>query len=403
MIPKRLMILGAGVFQLRLIRRARVLGYETHAVSIPGNYPGFAEADFSHYVDTTDVDAVVAIARKLSVKGVVTAGTDACVPAMGAVCDALGLPGISRLIAETISLKDHFRTFQKDCGIPYPRFITATKADAFVEKAEELRFPIVVKPSDASGSRGVCHIKSHEQEIMKLSFEAAIRHSRRGVVCAEELLKGTEVGGNALLWNGRVEFLAVTAKHMDGLIVRGHNYPTNVSKQTEGSIKACLEQCCGRLGYKRGALNFDVMTDGDDVQIIELAARLGGNGLTDLIERAYGYDTETEVIRMAAGDYPHPAEEQCVRSCGSVVFGAPRAGLLRHMPTLDYLQEKCPFVFDMITQRQVGDEVFPMRHNADLIGYVLFDIPKGLTWRDCADALLENIDIQISCVKCQTG
>ena len=80
---------------------------------------------------------------------------------------------------------------------------------------------------------------------------------------------------------------------------------------------------------------------------------------------------------------------------GSVVFGAPSTGLLGRLSTIDELRETCPFIFDMTVQRKVGDEVSAMSHNADLIGYVIFDIPENMTYQDCSDAVLGNIDIQI--------
>lgn len=393
---RKLLVLGAGIQHLRIIRRARVLGYETHVVSIPGNYPGFAEADVSHYVDTTDIDAVVTLAKRLPAKAIVTGGPDMCVPTMGAVCDALGLPGISRKIAEIMTFKDRFRAFQKDRELPSPRLIAAETDDEFVKKARELQFPIVVKPSDSSASRGICRIEHFDRDTLRSSFEAALNHSRRRIVCAEEVLEGTEVGGNALLWRGRIVFLAITAKHMDGFIVRGNNYPTDASGKEQDAITTALGQYCRELGYGGGALNFDVMVNGHDVRIIELAARLGGIGLSNLIERAYGYDIETEMIRIAAGYPPRPTSGQCIGSCGSIVFGAPRTGLLRGMTTLKELQGTCPFVFDLVARRKVGDEVVAMRNNADLLGYALFNIIDGCTWQTCVNLICKNLGIQVS-------
>ena len=93
MAEPRILILGAGVYQAPLIRRAREMGHETVVLSTPGPWPGVALADTFLPVDITDPEAVVAAAREQEIGGVVTAGTDHGLPALGTVVDVLGLPG----------------------------------------------------------------------------------------------------------------------------------------------------------------------------------------------------------------------------------------------------------------------------------------------------------------------
>lgn len=393
----KLFVLGAGIFQVRLIRLAQALGYETHVLSISGDYPGISEADAFHPIDTRDVGAVVRCAKKLRPAGVLTAGSDVCMPALGAVCDELNLRGISQSVAEMMTFKERFREFQRRSGLRCPRSVAARTLEELRDRVRELVFPVIVKPSDASGSRGISLAASADSGILRAAFAGARASSTRGIVCAEEILPGTEVGGNCLLQEKRIIFLATTAKHMEGFLVRGHSYPTKISSHAQVALRESLEECCEKLGYADGALNFDVMVDGDQVTIIEAAARLGGNGLTDLTEHAFGYNIEREVVRIAAGESATEFREgSFVVPCGSLVFGSNADGVLRNLATLEEIQRPCPWVFGITNQRRIGNTVRAMRHNAELIGYALFDIPASRNWESCSRMILQNLGLVVS-------
>ena len=92
---KKLLILGAGIYQVPLIKTAKRMGIQTLVASIPGNYPGFELADKVFYENTVDHEKILGIAREEQIDGIVTAGTDVAVITIGKVCDALGLKGLS--------------------------------------------------------------------------------------------------------------------------------------------------------------------------------------------------------------------------------------------------------------------------------------------------------------------
>ena len=106
------MILGAGIYQAPLIRKASEMGLLTIVVSIPGPYPGFALADRPYEINTTDAEAVLEAARAEQIDGIVTTGTDVAVRTVGRVCAALGLPGIpeeaARVVTDKARMKEAF-------------------------------------------------------------------------------------------------------------------------------------------------------------------------------------------------------------------------------------------------------------------------------------------------------
>ena len=110
---KKIMILGAGTYQVPLIKTAKKLGIYTIVVSIPGNYPGFAIADKVYYENTTDYETILKIAKEEQIDGSVTAGTDVAVITIGRVCDELKLSGLSFEAAQIAANKLLMKTKQK--------------------------------------------------------------------------------------------------------------------------------------------------------------------------------------------------------------------------------------------------------------------------------------------------
>jgi len=116
------MILGAGIFQLPLILRAKEMGYNTIVVSPSGDYPGIEVADVFFESDIRETDRIISWAKRQNIVGIVTTGSDAAMQTLGAVVDHFGLIGPTRAMAETVIFKTGFRQFQKDKGLPHPEF-----------------------------------------------------------------------------------------------------------------------------------------------------------------------------------------------------------------------------------------------------------------------------------------
>lgn len=390
-----ILILGAGVYQCGLIRRAKKMGLVAHVASAPGVFPGIELADHFYPVDTTDISEIVRLAERLKVRGVITAGTDVAIPALGAVVDRLGLNGPSRFVAETISYKDRFRAFQHEHGLRAPRYTVASSPEDLARVAGRVVAPLIVKPVDSSGSRGVQIVESVERHAIEKAYFEAVVHSNSSRVCFEEKLEGVEVGGNALLVDGFIFFIAISQKFMEGFVVRGHAYPTSLSDEQQAKVRAEIEKTCRALGYRTGALNFDVMVGADDVAIIELGARLGGNGLTEMVPEAYSYDIQADVLRLTIGMPPVGAPASVADPCGSYVFGASMRGTLMRMPSTEQISEAVPSVFRVMPAAKAGDLVYPFKDNSRQLGCALFRLGE-FSWRQVTNKLQSKLDASVA-------
>jgi len=368
---KRIMILGAGVYQVPLIKKAKEMGLETVVVSPKGNYPGILLADIWLDVDTTDANRVLDAARQYAVSGVVTTGTDVSVPTVGVVVDALGLRGPTKHMADTVSSKTAFRAFLKEHALNCPDFVVchcARDAWGFYKRQND---KMVIKPDDSSGSRGVMILDCGQTEESVIdAYRNAVKFSRSGRVCAEAFIEGVEVGGDAFFVDGEVRFLTITRKHMDSVIVQGHSLPGSLSAAEMARVKDEIQHVASKLGYDNGAVNFDVMINAHDVTILELGLRNGGNGILDLVYHSEGVNLAEWLLAYTLGDsIPEGGHE--AHSVSSYVFGVPHKGCLKSVTNLEQLTEAVPEVFDRVMAHKPGDHVEPFIHNANLVGYLL--------------------------------
>ena len=368
------MILGAGPFQAPGIRKAAELGCHVITVDfIPDNIGHFSGHQYVN-CSTTDKTSVLRAAIDLKIDGICTFSSDVAVPTVAYVSEQLGLPGASTIAAETMATKHRFREFLKDGRISCPAFISGDEFSLIANKIQSLCPPIIFKPVDTSGSRGVTRVDQVDLESCEAAFLKAQGFSRSQTVCVEEFVHGIEVGGDAILIEGRVAFIAITHKHLRGFVVTGHSLPTNIPKHGQKLLIAQIEATCKALGYATGPLNFDAIVSETGVTLLEMSSRNGGNGIAAVIDRATGVDVEQAAILLALGEDPRlPEISEIKRFSGSFVFGSPKGGVLEHITSPDVLMREVPEIFDVFYVKKSGDSVEPFEHNGNFIGIVLFD------------------------------
>ena len=389
------MILGAGVYQVPLIQHAQEMGLETVVVSIPGDYPGIPLAD--HYVElsTTNTQGVLSAAKEWGISAICTSGTDVGVPTLAYVAEALSLPGVLPQVALTISSKIRFRQFLYKSGLPGPKFCFGITFDALQDELATWNDPIVFKPEDSSGSRGVSILKKWNAATARKYFKYAQSFSRSGMVCVETFLEGVEVGGDGFMWCGRLLFSMITHKHMEGLLVRGHSLPTNITTEQEQRVTEVIEQTCIALGYLNGPVNFDVMVNKSEAIVLEMGARNGGNGIADLIELGTGIDIYKTVLEFATGQTVTLEQAPVRKRYGTMVFGSPVAGILRSVTNLEKLRCHVPEVCRMQLAIPVGARIKSLIHNANLIGYTTFSCPDAHAWDQISSTITSALELEV--------
>lgn len=394
---KRLMILGAGPFQVPAIRKAAALGCHVITVDYLPDNVGHPYGHQFVNLSTVDKESILAAARDLRIDGICTFSSDVAISSVAYVCENLGLPGASPAVAETMATKHCFRAFLQRAQLASPHYVSGDTLESIATGLQRLSLPIIFKPVDTSGSRGITRLDCLDLESAASAFRKAQSYSRSRTVCVEEFVAGTEVGGDAILVDGRVAVVAITHKHMRGFVVSGHSLPADITVQDQLRVVEHIETVCNALGYVSGPLNFDVIVSADAVIMLEMSARNGGNGIPEVIERATGVDVELAAIELALGLSPRfPDRVEIEHGAGSFVFGHSTGGRLERICSGEDLRRLVPEVFHVHFNKRPGDRIEPFEHNGNLIGFALFDCRNAAEYERITEEISDALNLEIS-------
>jgi biotin carboxylase len=308
--------------------------------------------------------------------------SDVAVLTLGAVTERLGLPGCSAAVARRFTNKAEFRAFQHASGgLSAPPFVAGRDfGDLYRRLRDVVPPPVVFKAVDSSGSRGVSVVETLSEAACQEAFLLAQHFSRSRTVCAEAFVAGDDVSGDGFLSGGRLRAV-VTRKYSAGLVPLGHRVPTDLDPDTVRRVIAEVERTCVAGAYLDGPLDFDVRVSPSHVTVLEMSARLGGNGIPGLIERTSGVDLVGLAVSYALGeqvDVGRPFD--LCGAAGSYVFGSARAGVLRSLVSGSELREAVPEVFEFELHRRPGEQVSRFEHGGHAIGHALFDCTTPATY-----------------------
>lgn len=381
---KKLMIMGAGIYQVPLIKTAKRMGIHTIAVSIPGNYPGFALADEVCYENTVDYEAVLRVARQKQVDGIVTAGTDVAVITIGKVCDTLGLKGLSFQAAEIASNKLEMKERYEKCGVRTARFrLARLDGSDLKEKVSELTFPLIFKAVDSSGSRGIRRVDSESEFADTLRYVAESTHKDYFLV--EEFIEGEEFGAQAFVQDGKVEFILPHGDfvfHGDTGVPVGHFAPYDLSKEVIDDCKDQLVKAVEAMGLDNCAINADFILKDGKTYVLELGGRSGATCLAELVSIYYGFDYYEKLIRVALGEKVSFASDSAVPNVSKLLVSDKDGIIVSQTDTNVPSENLVEVQFDY----QPGDHVHAFHVGPHRIGHV---ITKGETLAQ-AEKLLED-------------
>lgn len=307
---KKIVIIGANDFQNPLILKAKALGYETHVFAWKDDAPGERTADFFYPISITEKEKILEECRKICPDAVVSIGSDLAVLTVVYLQQHLGMKGNSEHSAQISTNKFEMRKALKKAGIAVPGFvkITETEREKKMLKAEEtLRLPIIVKPTDRSGSRGIMKLTdwSGFEEAVNTAQENSFEHA----AIAEEYLEGEEFSCESISWEGIHHCLAVTKKYTTGnphFIETGHMEPAELPEEIYEKIYTSVRSALDALEIQYGASHAEFKLNADgEIHIIEIGARMGGDCIgSHLVELSTGYDYLKMVLDVALGQEP---------------------------------------------------------------------------------------------------
>ena len=294
------MIIGAGAGQVPLINLCKQEGLHTYVVSPFGPYPGIELADTHINEDIYHVDALVEKGRELGIDYVISDQSDFAVPLVAYIADKLGVPGNKPEVAQTYSYKSKFRAFCEKNNIPSPKAVEIHNADSL---PEGLRFPVVVKPADSQGSRGISKVESYTD--LKQAVLDAMAYSKKGSVVIEEFFKGREVVCEGFAIDGvyyPVAFGDRNYFNLEGKFIPSQTiFPSSISTEIEKRIIANERLITSILNPGFGTVHSEYLVNEETGEFVVVESALRGGGVyiaSDLIPLSVGVNL-TEILFLA--------------------------------------------------------------------------------------------------------
>ncbi len=327
----KLAVIGASHFQLPLIETAQRMGCEVHAFAWECGDVGETVADVFHPISIVEVDAIVAACKEVGVDGICTIASDLATVAVNHVAHELGLVGNSLECTRLSTNKHHMRDAFQRGGDPSPKSLTIgldqatsrvsvsvagqTAGDAmdlrdFDPAAYGLAYPLIVKPTDRSGSRGVTKIEAPNAPVsVSTALSEAFSQSFVKQAMVEEYVQGDEFSVEGISWEGHHHILTITRKATSGaphFIETAHLQPACLPPQTVELIEQVTTHALDTLQVRNGASHTELkITPNGDVRIIEIGARMGGDCIgSDLVRLSTGIDFVAAVVDVAMGNEP---------------------------------------------------------------------------------------------------
>ena len=302
---KKIVIIGANSFQNPLILKAKSLGYETHVFAWQDGSVGERTADYFYPISIVERDAILEKCREIRPDAVASIGSDLAMLTVNYVAGALGLPCNSMECTEISTNKYAMRKAFRAAGVPVPGFFEAD-ADTDPEEVKGFSLPVIVKPTDRSGSRGITKVETWGQ--LASAIRSSVDNSFEKKAIVEEYLTGPEYSCECISCQGSHHFLAVTKKYTTGephFIETGHLEPAPLTEEQLAAIQKAVFAGLDALKVENGASHTEFKLEESEVRIIEIGARMGGDCIgSDLVELSTGYDFVRMVLDVALGKEP---------------------------------------------------------------------------------------------------
>jgi len=301
---KKMLLLGGSHAEIPLIQDAQALGW--YVITTGNNRDGLGHpyADKTVFANYSDKDAMLELARAEGVQAVCSGCNDFALLSTVYVCEKLGLPGHdSYATSIEIHHKDKYRALATRLGIPTPRAITVRNVADFDTAIANLTFPIIVKPVDLTGGKGI-HRAANPEEARE-AYKDACSRTRQDHIVVEEFVQGTNHGFSAMLVKGKVAFAFADNEqyYINKYLVSGANSPSTSGSETLAKLRDYSERIARELHLVDGILHIQYIerADGTPV-IIEICRRPPGDLYIKFVKYATGIDYPKFIVLAETGE-----------------------------------------------------------------------------------------------------
>ena len=355
------MLLGGLRYLIPVIETAHRLGYYVITCDyLPDNIAHKYSDEYCN-VSIIDKDAVLAVAREKGIDGIMSFAVDPGVVTAAYVQEKMGLPGNPYESVCILQNKDRFRKFLADNGFNTPEAFGFASLEEALTKADELKYPVIVKPTDAAGSKGVTRVDGPSE--LNAALVSAFAHSISGKVIVEQFIEkmGCSSDSDSFSVDGSLDFVTFSAQRFDAAASNpytpsAYSWPSTMSSEEESYLKGELQRLISLLGMKTSIYNIETRVGADGKPyIMEVSPRGGGNRLSEMIHLATGTSLIENAVRAAVGEEVLPMQSPDYKGYwAEVILHSDNDG---KFDSLEIAEDIRPFVVETDLWVSEGDTV----------------------------------------------
>lgn len=380
----KIAIIGANEFQNKLILKCKEKNIETHVFAWEDGAVGKEYCDYFYPVSIVEKEKILDKCKEIGIDGILSIGSDLAMLTVNYVAEELNL--IGNTIESTILSTDKFemRKAFLNNNVSCPKFMIV-KENIKDLKNKEIDFPCIVKPTDRSGSRGVTKVEKYEE--LEIAIKKAINESFNKKVILEQYIGGKEYSMEFISDNGNHTFLAITEKFTTGspnFIEKAHLQPARINNETLERAIEVAKKGLDALMVKNGASHIEIKIENNNIFIIEIGARMGGDFIgSDLVKLSTGIDF-TELVLYKCLDKEIKANK-LYNKHSFVYFIFDEEDILKVKNNYNILK---PYIVEENIEKK--DKYNKVTDSSNRHGYILFQFDKYDEFKEVEKILLKG-------------
>lgn len=380
---KSILVFGVGELQRSIIERAKRMGHFVVGIDPYADAVCKDVCDAFETVSGQDFEGTLNVAKKYNISAIVTAATDKHLVMMARTAKALNLPFFSIETAEWATDKYLMKQRFIESGVPCAQGRLISNAG----EAEDLNFPIICKPRDNSGSRGVklCRDLSELEVCIKEAFEV----SKLDTILVEEFIEGREFSVESLHYDGKSEVIQFTEKKTTEFpynVELGHKQPANLTEQERNLIRDIIQKIAECMHFENCPSHTELKVNERGIFVIETSPRLGGDYITStLTPLSTGINLEDQLLHIALGEKVDIITESVDKASAICFFSFSKGTVVAINEKINEVNS-WPNLSDFQLKLKVGDKVNNITSSLNRYGYF---IVTGMTRKEIDKIIAE--------------
>ena len=364
---KAVLIFGVGPLQQSIINRAKKMGLYTVGIDPCEDAACRGDVDAFEVVGGQDYEGTCAVVEKYGIDSIITAATDKPLVMMARIAEKYFFPFYSVETAQWSTDKFQMKQRFEFGDVPHAK----GRLVKSIEETADMVYPVIVKPRDNSGSRGVKLCRTKEE--IEQSIAEALEYSKLDSVLVEEFIDGPEYSIEGLHFNGKSEVIQFTEKKTTEFpynVELGHIQPANISEENKQKIREIVSKIGVALKFENCPSHTELKINERGIFVIETSPRLGGDYITStLTPLSTGVNIEDELLKIALGETisltPRPNQYSGVR-----FFAFEEGGIIKHIPDATFIKT-WPHVVDFSFHLKEGDKVNQITSSLNRYGHLI--------------------------------